>query len=172
VDTVTTPFAVISVVGLIACAIDLRWRRIPNVLTLPTALAGLLYHYSISGSDGLTSALLGALVGLAIFFPLFALGGLGAGDVKLLAAFGAWLGPQQIVIAALATTILGAIAALILVLARRRFVATLANLHGLLAFWRVAGPRPHPGMTLASAGSLRLAYALPITAGALATLWC
>ena len=167
----TTPYAVISVVGLVACAIDLRWRRIPNVLTLPTALAGLLYHYTISGSDGLTSAFLGALVGLAIFFPLFALGGLGAGDVKLLAAFGAWLGPQQTLVAAVATAILGAIAAIVLMLMRRRAVDTLKNVYGLLCFWMVAGPRPHPGMTLGSAGSLRLAYALPITAGALATLW-
>jgi prepilin peptidase CpaA len=171
VDTVTTPYAVICVVGLIACAIDLRWRRIPNVLTLTTALAGLLYHYSISGWDGLGSASLGCVVGLAIFFPFFALGGLGAGDVKLLAAFGAWLGPQQIVMAAMATTILGAIAALILLLVRRRLREHLSNLHALLAFWMVSGPRPHPGMTLGTASSIRLAYALPITAGALATLW-
>lgn len=170
-DTVTTPYAVISVVGLIACAIDLRWRRIPNVLTLPTALAGVLYHYSINGSDGLISALLGALVGLSLFFPLFALGGLGAGDVKLLAAFGAWLGPQQTLVAAVATAILGAIAAIVLMLLRRRALHTLTNLYGLLSFWMVEGPRPYPGMTLANAGSLRLAYALPITAGALATLW-
>jgi prepilin peptidase CpaA len=171
VDTVTTPYVVITIVGLIACVIDVRWRRIPNVLTLTTALSGLLYHYSISGSDGLGTAALGSLVGLALFFPLFALGGLGAGDVKLLAAFGAWLGPQQTLMAAAATTILGAIAALIVVLARRRLSNTLANLYGLLAFWMVRGLRPQPGMTLATADSLRLAYALPITMGALATIW-
>jgi prepilin peptidase CpaA len=167
----TVPYVVISIVGLIACAVDLRWRRIPNVLTFSTALAGLFYHYTAGGSDGLISAGLGCLAGLAIFFPLFALGGLGAGDVKLLAAFGAWLGPEQTLVAAMAAAIVGAVGALVVVLVRRRLSPTLKNLQGLVTFWAVAGPRPHPGMTLATADSIRLAYALPITAGALATLW-
>ena len=165
------PYIVIAIVGLIACAIDLRTRRIPNVLTFSAAATGLLFHTVIAGWDGLAMASAGWVVGLFLFLPLFLLRGLGAGDVKLLAAFGAWLGPQTTVIAALAAAILGGIAALILVLVRGRMLETTLNLQNLVTFWMSAGLRPHPALVLGCTDTVRLAYALPITAGALATLW-
>jgi prepilin peptidase CpaA len=167
----TQPYLVILVIGLVACVFDLRTRRIPNVLTFSTAGAGLIYHFMIGGWSGAGGAAAGLLLGLLIFFPLFALRGLGAGDLKLLAAFGAWLGPQRTLMAALAAAIFGAAAALILVFFQRRISATASNLHDLVTFWKVAGPRPHPELTLETSPNIRLAYAVPITAGALATLW-
>ena len=91
------------IVGLtiasLACVTDLRTRRIPNVLTFGAALAGLLYQFVSGGIDGLGHAALGWLVGAVIFILPFALGGLGGGDVKLLAALGAWLGPADVALA-------------------------------------------------------------------------
>ena len=76
----------------IACGWDLRTRRIPQVLTLGGAVAGLAFHLFTGGWQGGFFSFAGWFVGIAIFFAPFALGGLGAGDVKLLGALGAWLG--------------------------------------------------------------------------------
>src|SRR5438132_1059179 len=82
----------VLLVGFVACGFDLRTRRIPNALTFGAALLGLVFHAVIGGVSGFGSSLGGLATGLAIFFPIFALGGLGGGDVKLLACIGAWVG--------------------------------------------------------------------------------
>ena len=73
---------------------DLRTRRIPNYLTLGTAVAGLAYNCMSQGLPGLVNGLLGMLLGFACLILPYLLGGMGAGDVKALAALGAWLGPK------------------------------------------------------------------------------
>jgi prepilin peptidase CpaA len=76
---------------------DLRTRRIPNYLTLGTALSGLAYNLIMHGWSGLLGGLLGLLVGFAFLILPYIWGGMGAGDVKALAALGAWLGPGETV---------------------------------------------------------------------------
>ncbi len=73
---------------------DLRTRRIPNYLTLGTAVAGLAYQFVGHGLPGLADGILGMLLGFAFLILPYLWGGMGAGDVKALAALGAWLGPQ------------------------------------------------------------------------------
>jgi len=73
---------------------DLRTRRIPNYLTLGTAVAGLAYNFMGQGLPGLADGILGMLLGFALLILPYLWGGMGAGDVKALAALGAWLGPQ------------------------------------------------------------------------------
>jgi prepilin peptidase CpaA len=73
---------------------DWRTRRIPNYLTFGGALAGLVFQTAVFGWAGLAQALLGLLVGMALLLLPYILGGMGAGDVKALAALGAWLGPK------------------------------------------------------------------------------
>jgi prepilin peptidase CpaA len=156
---------------LVACVLDLRTRRVPNVLTATTAVAGVLFHL-VWGGTGATIASLGGLaVGFALFFPLFALGGMGAGDVKLMAAIGAWIGPTDAAWTALYAAIAGGVMAVSVALARGYLRTALENLWTLAVFWRVSGIRPLDGITLQSSKSPRLPYALPITAGLFATLW-
>ena len=82
----------VGALAALACVSDLRTRRIPNALTFGAALrAGRFTCHR--RRDGRGRSLGGWLLGVVLFFPLFALRGLGAGDVKLLAALGAWLGP-------------------------------------------------------------------------------
>ncbi len=72
---------------------DVRTRRIPNYLTLGTALAGLGYQFGAHGWHGLGQGVLGLALGFALLICFYLKGGMGAGDVKALAALGAWLGP-------------------------------------------------------------------------------
>jgi len=73
---------------------DLRTRRIPNYLTLGTAVAGLVFNCIVQGLPGLVNGILGMLLGFACLILPYLWGGMGAGDVKALAALGAWLGPK------------------------------------------------------------------------------
>ena len=161
----------IVVIGSIACASDITTRRIPNWLTFGGAAAALDAHAAISGWSGVTMAGSGWLVGVLLFAPMFLLMGMGAGDVKLLAAFGAWVGPSQTISIAIAAAITGAVMALIFVAVRRRLLQTLSNVFELVRFWYLAGIQPFSTLTVAEPGALRLAYAIPITAGAIMTSW-
>jgi prepilin peptidase CpaA len=96
---------------------------------------------------------------------------MGAGDVKLLAALAAWLGPMDAVYLALFTSMAGGVAAVALAVGRGYLRQAFSNMWLMLMHWRVAGPRPVPGLTLRDGGAPRLAYAIPIAMGALCTLW-
>ena len=76
----------------VAAASDFRTRKVPNRLTVPMCLAGLLYQVSFNQLDGLWTALLGFAVGFGAFFVLWMVGAAGGGDVKLMGALGPWLG--------------------------------------------------------------------------------
>jgi prepilin peptidase CpaA len=116
---------VVLAAGVIASWVDLRSRRVPNLLTMPLACAGLLL--AAIGGTGLTvtDAFFGCLVGLGVMLPLHILGGTGAGDVKLLAAFGAFLGPAGVLGAFIRMAIVGGVIALGVALHRGRLRETL-----------------------------------------------
>jgi prepilin peptidase CpaA len=74
---------------------DVKARRIPNYLTLGTALAGLGFQVGLHGWSGLATGLLGMVLGFVLLIAFYVMGGMGAGDVKALAALGTWLGPAK-----------------------------------------------------------------------------
>ena len=150
---------------------DLRTRRSPNALTFSAANAGLTFHAVTGGWTDAGWSLAGWFVGALLFFPIFALRGMGAGDVKLLAAVGAWLGPAQTVLVAVLTSIAGGVIALGVALAHRYLGTALRNVWTLLTHWRVAGVQPLPLVTLEGTRGPRLAYAVPIAIGTMVTLW-
>jgi prepilin peptidase CpaA len=161
---------VLGVVGA-AAVVDVRSRRIPNVLTFGTALAAFVYHALTAGWHGLALSLGGWAIGLALFLPMFLLRGMGAGDVKLLGAVGAWLGPLGALYAGLYSVLAGGVLALIVGAARGYLGKAFSNLWGLVAFWRTAGIQPLPGLTIEDAAGPRLAYGVAIAAGTLAVVW-
>ena len=88
----TTLFAVILFTSA-AVVFDLRSRRIPNWLTVSSGALGLVYHLATGGISGLGFGLGGFVVGFGVLLVLWLVGGGGGGDVKLMGAVGAWLGP-------------------------------------------------------------------------------
>lgn len=167
----TFPHGAALVVALIGCVTDLKSRRLPNTLTMGAAAGAFGYYLAGAGWSGLGWSVVGWIVGGALFMPFFALRGIGGGDVKLLAALGAWLGPMPAVWLALYTALAGGPLALIVAFSRGYAKKALSNIWGLIAFWRIAGLKPHPGITLDTPGTPRLPYALPIAAGLVLTLW-
>jgi prepilin peptidase CpaA len=161
----------VGILLAVACVSDLRTRKIPNVLTFSAAAGAVLFHLVSGGWSAAGWSVAGAFVGTLLFFPMFALRGMGAGDVKLLAAVGAWLGPGQVAIAAVATSIAGGVIAVLVALAYGYLKTALANLYVLLMHWRVAGVQPLPAVSLEQAHGPRLAYAFPIAIGTVVTLW-
>lgn len=155
----------------LACVSDLRTRRIPNVLTLSAAVAALIFHFAAGGWPAAGWSLAGLLLGALLFFPMFALRGMGAGDVKLLAALGAWLGPWQAIWVAVFATMAGGVLAIVVSLARGYLKTALSNLWLIFTHWRVAGIQPVPGLMLTDTRSPRLAYAVPVAVGLMVTLW-
>jgi prepilin peptidase CpaA len=121
----TLTAALVIGAGVAATVIDIRQRRVPNVLTMGVASAGLLLAMGGLGTATVGGALGGLALGLALLLPAHVFGATGAGDVKLLAAFGALLGPADVFNAFLRAAILGGVMALVVALWRGRLRETL-----------------------------------------------
>jgi prepilin peptidase CpaA len=124
---------VLAAGALIATVIDIRTRRIPNVLTASMTGVGIAMALSgVSGVSGM-AAIGGVLVGFLLMMPGYMLGATGAGDVKLMAAIGAILGPSLVISAFLCTAIVGGVLALAVAARRGRVAATLAGTGRMIA---------------------------------------
>src|SRR5690348_14773254 len=92
---------------VVAAIIDGIKLKVPNWITFPMIISGWVYSGYALGWEGLGWSLVGTLVGLGLLLPLYAIGGMGAGDVKLLAGVGAWVGSTTTFYAFCVTAILG-----------------------------------------------------------------
>jgi len=108
-------------IGLITLVVmaawsDLRTRHIPNWITAPGAAFGLILQTYYFGIQGTLASLEGAAIGLAFFIAFYIAGGMGAGDVKLFGAVGAFVGPESMLIVFVFTGLLGGVASIALIL--------------------------------------------------------
>jgi len=122
-----------ALIAAVAGYTDFRWRRIPNWLTVPGLVLGIVLNASAWGWAGTRAALLGAGLGLLILLPFVLVRSLGAGDWKLVGALGAFLGPQRLITVLFATLLIAGVMALVLVIWKRRVRQTLRNI------WRLLG---------------------------------
>jgi prepilin peptidase CpaA len=118
---------------LAALFFDLTRKKIPNFLTFPIMLWGLLAHTITGGAEGFLFSVYGLLLGLAIFFIPFMLGGMGGGDVKLLGAIGAIKGLQFVFYAAVFTAFCGGILAVIYLIYNRQLLRILKKILAFVA---------------------------------------
>jgi prepilin peptidase CpaA len=125
----TVPVIIALTAALIAAVTDIWKFKVYNALTLPLLASGLIYH-GLRGE--LTESLLGILFGFAALIALYVIGGMGAGDVKLMAAVGAWLGMPLTYYVFIASSLAAGVYAIGLVLWTRRVGETVVNLH---IFW-------------------------------------
>src|SRR5437660_10365702 len=134
------PLWFLSVAMIVAAVID-GWKlKVPNWLTFPLIfsgwLLGLIYNCGfLSGNGGIGASLAGTALGFALLLPVYAIGGMGAGDVKMQMGFGAWVGAffgleeglKVVLYAFCAAAIIGGILGLIMIFVRRQFQRNLQN---------------------------------------------
>ncbi len=152
----------ITLITLVATAAwsDLRTRRISNWITVAGAVAGFALHVVYGGMYGGLQSVAGAALGLAIFIGFYVAGGIGAGDVKLFGAVGAFAGPAAMVVIFVFTGLLGGIAGVGLAVYRGRLRETLERTREVLRM------RSMPG----GPDALRLPYGAVIAGGTLISL--
>ena len=109
------------IVLVVAAIIDVRVRKIPNLLTYQTMVVALSYHCLRNGLDGLVFSAGGLVLGTVFFILPYLMGGMGAGDAKLMGAVGATLGPYGVFVACLSTAIVGGLYSLLTLLNNRQY---------------------------------------------------
>lgn len=159
----------ISLIAVLLTAVttDLRSYSIPNWLTLPAMACGLLTHTLINGTGGLVVSLEGLGLGLGLFLIFYLMGGMGAGDVKLMAAVGSFLGPRGVLYAAMLTGLLGglyAVAAMASCWGVRATVQQAVTMLTTLSFPQEVA------LSATKRAPLRLRYALVISLGTLLSM--
>ncbi len=154
-------------VALVGAVIDVRSARIPNRLTYTALLAALPLRTALLGLSGLKSGAIGMLVAGGLFSLLYMLGAMGGGDMKLMAAVGAWVGSKQVITLILAAALAGGVLAIGRIIFRNMVGQTLRNTMRLIYYRLTSGLQPHPELNVQSSGSQRVPYGVAIAVGAL-----
>ena len=154
---------------ILATLWDLKTRRIPNFLTLPTTFLGLAMNAYYAGLGGIKDSLLGLFLGVVLLILPFALGGMGAGDVKLLAAVGALNGPSFVLYTFLYGAIAGGILAIFYALLRGQFSRVIANFK--TSFLGIALKARTKGSPVMVTSGLKFPYGIAFLIGSVITCW-
>lgn len=157
--------------GLLCAAaiIDIRTYRLPNWLTVGGTLLGIAWSLLPGGTD-LTHSLLGAVTGLVALIPFYALRIMGAGDVKLMAAVGAFLGVPELFPAMIFTFIAGGLMAVGFAAWRRSLSRTLLNARDLVEMTALAAVHGERPFLDAVSSTGKLPYGLCVCVGTLGWL--
>jgi prepilin peptidase CpaA len=151
-----------------AAVTDLAIRKIPNLFLLLAWCAVVGLHLADTAPvSALGTAFGGALVGFAFFLPLYVVRGMAAGDVKLMATVGLFLGPSDTAQACILTWCAGGVMALVMILFTRRWSDAYANLRSLLLPMLRIGPTVQAAsLARPSVGAMPYGFAIAVT-----TLW-
>lgn len=157
---------------LIAAGFDIRYRRIPNWLTYGGLVTGFALQSWLFGWAGVKDAALGALAAFVLYFGLFALRAMSAGDVKLMTAVGALVGPMNWLYIFLVAAICGAVIVIVLTLLRGTLLQTLSRVLIVLGeMSRMRAPyEAHPELDVAHPNAVTLPHAVPIALGCMLCL--
>jgi prepilin peptidase CpaA len=159
----------VSAVLVVAAVID-GWKlKVPNWITFPFIISGWIYWTAMHGWDGLGWSLMGTVVGLALLLPAYAIGGMGAGDVKLLAGIGAWVCGTHTFNAFCISAVVGGVIAIGMVLLRKNWLHHLRQFRSIIhEIWIIRDPNQLAAIAAERKSSMRLLpYGIPITIGTL-----
>ena len=172
-DTFTYYISSITLLAILLLATwtDLQQHRIPNVLSLGGILLAITLHTWMSGFSGFTTALAGAAVGVGILLPFYLRKGMGAGDVKLMGAVGAFLGPKFALLATGLSLGAGGILAVVILIRKGGLMDLLVRYFSTLKCLLVTGKLSHIPPEPGEAASVKFPYAAAIGIGTLGTLW-
>jgi prepilin peptidase CpaA len=137
------PLIVVLCAVLVTAAIDLWKYKIHNLVTFPLLIAGVIYHGVSPDGQGVGQSLLGALFGMATLFVFYCMGGMGGGDVKLMAAIGAWLCMPLTFWVFIASSLATGLYAIVLILTYGRLSQTWVNLK--IIYFRITTVARHLG---------------------------
>ena len=155
-----------AVFALTAGITDLRERRIPNWLTYPAIPVAVALHAMAGGWHGARLSLLGAALGLALLLPFVLLRSLGAGDWKLVGALGAFFGWRRLIDVLVATLLINALMAIVLIVVRKRIWRTLRNIGRLFgAFFRFH--LPEKDLTIDNPEAIKVPFGVAAAIGVL-----
>jgi prepilin peptidase CpaA len=157
--------------ALVGSIFDVKSRRIPNFITMPAFLFGLVLHLALGGWRQLLSSLAAGIICGLVFLVFYLAGGMGAGDVKLILAVGAIAGLSHVAYLLVLTALSGGVMAIVWAVARGQLQQTIMNVGELASHHRHPGLQPHPDLNLKNAATLRLPYALAIAGGSILTLY-
>lgn len=152
------------------CAVDLRTRRIPNALSGSAALVGLALNTFHYGAPGLLWSIAGLALMVSVLLAPFALGGLGGGDVKMMAAVGAFLGPRLAFLGLTAGMILGGFIMALHLMRLGRLGEKLAALGTMVRSLLVTRSLTGLRVSAQAPGAISLPYSLPLGLGTLAAV--
>jgi len=159
---------VLALVVIVAAIYDVRFRRIPNWLVLAGLVLGIGLNTLLFEWSGLRHSLFGLGLGFLIYFPLYLLRGMGAGDVKLMAAIGSIVGAANWLGIFLITAVLGGLIAIILLLFRGRLRNSLWNVAFLVQrLSTLKAPYAREELDISSPKSMKLPHGLVIACGSL-----
>jgi prepilin peptidase CpaA len=161
-----------ELLAVIAAWTDLRSRRIPNWLTVPGLVIGVVANVILGGLSGLKLSLLGAGLGFALLLPFWLLRSLGAGDLKFAVALGAYTGPGRLVDILIGSVFVAGGMALVLVIYKRRFLQTMRNIgHILISLVTFRLPGSHVTLDNPDALTIPKGVALALTVVLYGVLW-
>ncbi|MDZ4821515.1 MAG: A24 family peptidase [Planctomycetota bacterium] len=164
------PVWFVTVTLIVAAIIDGKQLKVPNWITFPMIVSGWIFNVYMLGWEGLGFTLLGTVVGLALLLPLYAIGGMGAGDVKLLAGVGAWVGSSVTFYAFCLSAVIGGVIAIGMVLFQRSWLKHKHQFFAILGEISTIGS-PTELATIAAERKSRmllLPYGIPIAIGTIA----
>lgn len=158
--------------SVIAGWTDWRSRRIPNWLTVPGFVVGLVLGVFSGGWSGLKDSLLGTGLAFALLLPFWLLKSLGAGDLKFAAALGAYTGPGRLVDILIGSVFVAGVMALVLVIYKRRLRQTIKNIgHILASLVTFRMPGSHVTLENPEALTIPKGVALALTVVAYGVFW-
>jgi prepilin peptidase CpaA len=163
----------LSLIVIPAAVLDLKTRRIPNWLSLSGVALGVILNVFLFESDGLWFSLKGLGLAFAVYFVLYLIHAMGAGDVKLMTAIGAVAGPAYWLLILVLTSVIGALAGLLFIATKGRLRRTFENILVILISFR-HGQLPYkenPELDVRRGEGLRLPHAVMIAFGTLVAIW-